>query len=63
MLSYGLPEGLARMFASFDVNIAQGGLSGKATDYKALTGVEPQSLEDWLKKNASAFIAPAAEAA
>lgn len=60
MLGAGLPEGMARMFASFDVNIAQGGLSGKPTDYKALTGVEPQSFERWLKANAAAFSTPAA---
>ncbi len=63
MLGAGLPEGLARMFASFDANIAKGGLSGKPTDYKALTGVEPGSFETWLKKNAAAFTVPAAEAA
>ncbi len=63
MLGAGLPEGMARLFASFDANTAQGGLADVTGDYKALTGVEPQSFEDWLKKNAGAFTALAAEAA
>ena len=57
MLSHGLPEGMARLFASFDVNTAQGGLSGNSVDYNKLTGAEPQSFEDWLKKNAAALAA------
>jgi len=60
MLGAGLPEGMARMIASFDANIAKGGLEGNATDFKTLTGVEPQGFEDWLKKNTAAFAAPAA---
>lgn len=56
MIGAGLPEGMARLFASFDANIAQGGLAGKPTDYKALTGVEPESFENWLAKNATAFV-------
>lgn len=56
MIGAGLPEGMARLFASFDDNIAKGGLSGKPTDYKALTGEEPGSFESWLTKNASAFV-------
>jgi NAD(P)H dehydrogenase (quinone) len=58
MISAGLPQGMARMFASFDVNTAKGGLEGNASDYKALTGVEPDSFENWLKKNAAALGAP-----
>lgn len=57
MLGAGLPDGMARLFASFDANIAQGGLSGTASDFKTLTGVEPQPLEPWLSKNAAAFTA------
>ncbi len=56
MLGAGLPEGMARVFASFDTNIAQGGLNGTADDYKALTGLEPVSFETWLKTNAKAFV-------
>ncbi len=55
MISAGLPEGMAKLFASFDQNAAQGGLSGVTSDYKALTGQEPESLESWIKRNAGAF--------
>jgi NAD(P)H dehydrogenase (quinone) len=57
MIGAGLPEGVARMFASFDDNTAKGGLSGVTGDYKALTGVDPQAIEPWIKANASAFTA------
>jgi NAD(P)H dehydrogenase (quinone) len=57
LIGAGFPEPVARVFASFDTNIAQGGLEGDSKDFKALTGVEPQSFEDWLKKNAAAFTA------
>lgn len=55
MLGAGLPEGVARMFASFDDATAKGGLSGKPDDYKTLTATEPQALEPWLKANAAAL--------
>ncbi len=57
MLGAGLPEGMARMFASFDAATAQGDLSGTAGDYKTLTGAEPQGFEGWLKANAAALVA------
>ena len=57
MLGAGLPEGMARMFASFDAATAQGDLSGTAGDYKKLTGAEPQGFEGWLKANAAALSA------
>jgi NAD(P)H dehydrogenase (quinone) len=60
MIGAGLPEGMARMFASFDDATARGSLSGTSADYKAITGVEPQALEPWLKANAAALSAPAA---
>lgn len=55
MIDAGLPEGTARLFASFDVNTAQGGLSGVTGDYKALTGRDPTRFEDWVKTNATAL--------
>ena len=55
MVDAGLPEGTARLFASFDVNTAQGGLSGVTGDYKALTGRDPTRFEDWVKTNATAL--------
>ncbi len=60
MLGAGLPEGMARLFASFDAGIAQGDLSGTSADYKTLTGTEPQSFEAWVKANAAALSVAAA---
>lgn len=57
MLGAGLPEPLARVFASFDDNIAKGGLAGVTGDYKALTGSDPLPFETWLAKNAGALAA------
>jgi NAD(P)H dehydrogenase (quinone) len=57
MIGAGLPEGMARLFASFDANTAQGGLAGVTGDYKALTGLDPQRFEDWVKANGAALAA------
>ncbi len=57
MIGAGLPDGMARIFASFDAAIAQGDLSGDAGDFKALTGAEPQGLEGWLQNSAVALAA------
>jgi NAD(P)H dehydrogenase (quinone) len=53
MISAGLPEGVARLFASFDANTAQGGLAGITSDYKTLTGQEPSLFNAWVVENAS----------
>jgi NAD(P)H dehydrogenase (quinone) len=55
MLGAGLPEPMARMFASFDDNIAKGGLSDADAEYVKLVGRKPGAFEDWLKVNAAAF--------
>lgn len=55
MIGAGLPDPLARVFASFDDNIARGGLAGVTGDYRALTGSEPVSFETWLTANATAL--------
>ncbi len=57
MVAHGVPEPLARVFASFDVNTAQGGLADVTTDYRTLTGAEPQSFEAWLAANKAALAA------
>ena len=57
MLGAGLPEGMARTFASFDEAIAKGAMSGTSADFKKMTGAEPMKFEDWLKKNAAALVA------
>ncbi len=59
MVGAGIPDPVARVFASFDVNIAQGGLEGDDKDFRKLTSTEPQRFGDWLSKNAAALTAPA----
>ena len=55
MTGAGLPEPVAKLFASFDTNTRQGGLSIVTSDVKALTGSDPQSFESWLAQNKSRF--------
>ena len=55
MIGAGLPDGMARLFASFDDNTAKGGLAGITGDYKALTGLDPQPFEPWITANAAAL--------
>lgn len=59
MVGAGIPEPVARVFASFDTAISKGNLEGDASDFKKLTGKEPGSFEDWLQKNKAAFTAAA----
>ena len=54
-LGAGLPGPVARLFTSFDVNTANGGLSGVTQDFRKLTGKDPVRFADWLKANAAAF--------
>ncbi|AWK89016.1 SDR family oxidoreductase [Azospirillum thermophilum] len=49
MLGAGLPEPVARVFASFDENTAKGGFGEVTGDFKALTGRDPQPFEAWLE--------------
>lgn len=60
MIGAGLPEPLARLFASFDTNTAAGRIAEVTGDYKALTGVDPQPFEQWLAANAAALVAASA---
>ena len=57
MIGAGLPEPVAKAFASFDDNTVKGGLSGVTGDYAKLTGQQPQSFESWLEKAAPALAA------
>lgn len=57
MTASGMPEPIARVFASFDTNTAEGRVAEVTGDFKKLTGLEPQPFEDWLKTNAQAFLA------
>lgn len=52
MVGAGLPEPVARVFASIDTMIGVGGLATITGDFKALTGVEPQAFEVWVKSQA-----------
>jgi NAD(P)H dehydrogenase (quinone) len=56
LMASGLPEAAAREIASFDANAAAGGFSGATGDYKAITGREPLSLDEWCRANRSALI-------
>ncbi|TPP05952.1 NmrA family NAD(P)-binding protein [Rhizobium glycinendophyticum] len=55
MVGAGLPEPLARVFASVDTMIGVGGLAKVTADYKTLTGLEPQGFEAWVDSQAAAF--------
>lgn len=55
MIGAGLPEPVARTFASFDEAAKGGFLDGDATDFTALTGKSPQPLEAWIAANADAL--------
>ncbi|MFN3502412.1 MAG: SDR family oxidoreductase [Allorhizobium sp.] len=55
MVGAGLPEPVARVFASIDTMVGNGGLAGITGDFKTLTGTEPQSFESWVKSQADSF--------
>lgn len=55
MTGAGLPEPVAKLFASFDTNTKQGGLAISTGDVKTLTGSDPQNFEEWLAANKAAF--------
>ncbi|MBT0570871.1 SDR family oxidoreductase [Curvibacter sp. CHRR-16] len=48
MVAAGLPESVAKAYASFDTNTAQGRVAQVTTDYEKLTGVQPLSFDAWL---------------
>ena len=55
MVDAGLPEPLARIFASFDTNTAAGGVAEVTHDYRRITGREPQPFDAWLLANKTAL--------
>ena len=55
MVGAGLPEPVARIFASFDTNTAAGRVAVVTGDFKKITGVEPQSFATWLTANRGAL--------
>lgn len=58
MVKNGLPEFMARVFASFDEAIADGYLDVASGDLKALTGQPGQSLRDFLTANGATMLQP-----
>lgn len=57
MIHAGLPEPLARVFASFDSNTAAGRVAEVTDDFFRLTGRQPRPFADWLAANAPALAA------
>ena len=55
MVGAGLPEPVARIFASFDTNTAAGRVATVTGDFKKITGVEPQLFAAWLAANRGAL--------
>ncbi len=57
MIAHGVPDFLAPLFTSFDVNTAQGNTDMVTEDVKILSGKAPQALRDWLVANKALFAA------
>ena len=55
MVSAGLPEPSARVYASFDANTAAGRVAEVTNDFREITGKAPQSFRDWLAENKAAL--------
>jgi NAD(P)H dehydrogenase (quinone) len=60
MVGAGLPEPIARLVASFEVNTAAGRADEVTGDFKSLTGVDPLPFERWLATNKAALAGQAA---
>ena len=60
MIGAGLPEPIARTYASFDTNTAAGRVAEVTSDLKGLTAADPLSFEQWLSANKAALTVPAA---
>lgn len=57
MIEHGLPERLARIYASFDTAAARGEFAEVTDTVRSLTGRAPQSMRDLLMKNRSLVLA------
>ena len=57
MVGAGLPEPLARVFASFDTNSAAGRVAELTSDFRRITGRDPLAFDDWLAANRPLFSA------
>lgn len=56
MIGAGLPEPVARLYASFDAHQAAGLFGEVSGDVAALTGVAPQPFERWLADNKASLL-------
>ena len=56
MVGSGMPEVIARVFASFDTNTAQGRVADVTGDFKKLTSNDNTPFTSWLAKNKAAFL-------
>ena len=56
MVGSGMPEVIARVFASFDTNTAQGRVANVTGDFKKLTSNDNTPFTSWLAKNKQAFL-------
>ncbi|MGR3627682.1 MAG: SDR family oxidoreductase [Sulfitobacter sp.] len=61
MVGAGLPEPMAKVFASFDEAIAKDYLSAATDDLENLTGQSGQSVHDFLIANKAALLTPQAQ--
>ncbi|ATU95499.1 SDR family oxidoreductase [Phyllobacterium zundukense] len=52
MVGAGLPDPVARVYASIDTMIGVGGLATITSDFQTLTGVEPLAFEAWIDSQA-----------
>ena len=57
LVQAGLPDPLARVFASFDTNTKAGRVANVTGDFERITGRQPQSFKDWLEANKAALAA------
>jgi NAD(P)H dehydrogenase (quinone) len=55
MVAGGLPEAVARIFASFDTNTRMGRVARVTDDFRHLTGAAPQKYSAWLAANKAAI--------
>ncbi|MGR6469024.1 SDR family oxidoreductase [Rhizobium sp. PAMB 3182] len=55
MVAHGLPEPVAKIFASFDTNTRQGGFDILTDDFEMLTGKKPRPLKAFFEQVKSQF--------
>lgn len=57
MVLAGVPEGFARVLASFDTNTAAGRVAPVSGDFERITGRRPTAFTDWVIQNRAALAA------